>query len=77
MDDHAPLDPWIAALASLRRQGLAYEAIGDKIGASGRSVRRWDQYRVRVTEGGAPSPDREAVPIPAFATALVELVSLS
>ena len=62
---------WMHALGRLRSVGLAYDEIAEKIGASSRSVRRWDQHRVRVIQGGAPAPAREATPIPAFAMALV------
>lgn len=69
-------DPqWMHALGSLRGAGLAYDAIAIEIGASSRSVRRWDRYRVRVLQGGAPMPEREAAPIPAFAAALVTLAA--
>mgnify|MGYP004463927619 CR=1 FL=1 len=67
---------WMQALGRLRGAGLAYDAIAHEIGASSRSVRRWDQYRVRVLQGGAPAPEREASPIPAFATALVNLAQV-
>jgi hypothetical protein len=65
---------WMQALGHLRDDGLAYDDIAVEVGASSRSVRRWDQYRVRVLQGGAPMPEREAVPISAFATALINLV---
>ena len=63
------------ALGDLRGQGLAYDRIATEIGASSRSVRRWDQYRVRVLQGAEPIPAREATPIPAFASALVTLAT--
>jgi len=69
MDDST----WMKALGTLRASGLPYDRIATEIGASSRSVRRWDQYRVRVSEGARPSPAREAVPIPTFAAALVTL----
>ena len=67
---------WMQALGRLLGDGLAYDDIAAEIGASGRSVRRWDQYRVRVLQGGAPMPEREAAPMPAFAVALINLVQV-
>ena len=65
---------WMHALGQLRTWGWGYRKIATEIGASSRSVRRWDQYRVRVEEDAEPSPGREATPIPVLATALVSLV---
>jgi hypothetical protein len=68
-----PQSDWMQALGRLRAHGMPYEQIAADIGASGRSVRRWDQRRVRVVQGGEAAPQREAAPIGAFARALVRI----
>lgn len=65
---------WMKALSALRTQGFDYREIAERIGASSRSVRRWDQHRVRVQAGEVPIPRRETAPIQSYATALVRLV---
>ena len=61
------------ALGILRKQGWTYEDIGPRVGASSRSVRRWD--RLRVKNNGLPAPSHEARPLPVYSTKLVELAS--
>ena len=63
---------WMHALGILRSQGLTYDEIGTEIGASSRSVRRWDLHRLRVELGAeAPLPGRqEARPLGIYALAL-------
>jgi hypothetical protein len=65
---------WMDPLAALIAQGLTYDQIGERVGASSRSVRRWDLYRRRVQAGQAqPLPSRqEARPLPIYAKALQE-----
>jgi hypothetical protein len=63
---------WMEALAALIDQGLSYQQIGLRVGASSRSVRRWDLCRRRVLAGEEhPLPKRmEARPLPVYASAL-------
>jgi len=66
---------WMTALASLRTQGWTYERIGEAVGASARSVRRWELRRLAVEAGHAPTATtrREAAPLPVYIDALLRL----
>jgi len=70
-----PHDLWMDALGRLRSAGWRYDQIATQVSVSDRSVRRWDQRRVRVQEGGHPVKSREAAPIPVLAKAIVELAA--
>ena len=67
--------PWVNALEHLRDTGWRYDQIAPAIGASSRSVRRWDRLRVRLQRGGHAVPTLEAQPLSAFAHRLVELAN--
>ena len=63
---------WMESLTFLIARGLSYHQIGLRVGASARSVRRWDLCRRRVLAGEVdPLPKRmEARPMPVFISAL-------